>query len=184
MPDLFTADVAWYCFQAQSKREHLAADFLNREAEIETFAPRISYIKRTRRGKVRFVDPLFPGYLFVRADLREYYRWIMAAHGIRRLVAYGEKVPRIPDSFIEELRLRLSENQLKEIPEPLPKPGMRVMIAEGPFANWEAVISGEVRSRDRVRLLLDFLGRQLEVETSLNKIIVDSKAPRMKVWEH
>lgn len=185
MPELISTEPAWYCFQALTKKEHIAASLLRTRLQIEVFCPRITYQKRTRRGKVWFTDPLFPGYLFIKTDLSIYYRQILATNGIKFLVTYGNRVPVIPEKFIFELRARLPDNESREIPEPEIKDGTPVVLAEGPFAHWPAIVRGRVNARNRVKLLLDFLGRQMEVEVSAASLMLqsDEGPPRHKVWE-
>jgi transcriptional antiterminator RfaH len=183
MPDLTRSEPGWYCFKALPKKEHIAADLLRREAALETLCPRIAYMKKTRRGKVRFVEPLFPGYVFVKADLREAYRRIRATAGIRDVVAFGERLPRIPEGFIEELRARLDNENLRALPEPVVRPGQEVTILEGPFKQWNAIVSGELDARQRVALLLDFLGRQMEIRIPVSDVLVDTENPKGRVWE-
>jgi transcriptional antiterminator RfaH len=182
MPDLNDSELAWYCFQAQPKREHVAARILALECAVEAFCPRIAYNKLTRRGKVRFVEPLFPGYLFVHAELRLVYRQIMATKGVRRLVSYGEQVPRVPACFISELRAQLAAEDCVDVPEPELTPGARVRIIEGPFRDWEAVVAGLVPARDRVRLLLEFLGQQLPVELRTSQVHQEISNPKASAW--
>ena len=183
MADLTAAPPGWYCFKAIPKKEHIAAELLRREAGLPALCPRITYRKQTRRGKVRFIEPLFPGYVFVQADLVEAYRRIRATRGIRDVVAFGERVPLIPDSFIDELRARLDAEQLKAIPEPALEPGQEVLITAGPFRDWKAVVTGQLDARQRVALLLDFLGRQMEVRLPASELFLETPQPRAKVWE-
>lgn len=183
MADLTQATPGWYCFKALPKKEHIASELLRRNGGLETLCPRISYVKKTRRGKVRFVEPLFPGYVFVNADLKEVYRLIRSTQGIRDIVAFGNRLPQIPDRFIEDLCQRLDEENLKALPEPVIRKGQEVTITEGPFKNWEAMVSGELDSRQRVAVLLDFLGRQMEVRVPVSDVMIDHEAPKGKVWE-
>lgn len=184
MPDLSNAHEAWYCFQALTKREHIAASLLRAELGIPVFCPRIAYDKSTRRGKVRFIDPLFPGYLFLRTDLREYYRAVMATQGIRRLVSYGERVPQVPEPFIHELRERIGENEIREVEAPKLQEGTEVKVTRGPFMNMDAVVAGVVPARERVRLLLELLGREVSVEVSAFDVYAESgKPPVQQVWK-
>ncbi len=184
MPDLSNADEAWYCFQALTKREHIAAELIRAEMKLPVFCPRITYDKATKRGKVRFVEALFPGYLFLRGDLREHFRRISAIQGIRKLVSYGERVPKVPDSFIDELKARIGDSEIREVETPVVQKGTAVKITSGPFMNWDAVVDGVIPARDRVRLLLDFLGRQLKVEVSAFDIYAESDEPvTRKVWQ-
>lgn len=183
MADFTKAETGWYCFKALPKKEHLAAQLLRREAGLETFCPRIAYQKKTRRGKVRFVECLFPGYIFIHLDPKALYRRVRATQGIRDIVSFGERVPRIPESFIEALRVRLDEENLKAIPEPVIRPGQEVTITEGPFKNWNAIVNGELDARQRVALLLDFLGRRMEIRVSATDVMVETEEPRGRVWE-
>ena len=57
----------WFCLRTQTKREHIAAAILDRLDEVEVFCPRISQVKKTRAGKKRFVEAMFPGYIFGRS---------------------------------------------------------------------------------------------------------------------
>src|SRR5258708_9094266 len=54
----------WFCLRTQPKHEHIAAAALRHRLEIRCFAPRVRFPKATRRGKVWFVEAMFPGYLF------------------------------------------------------------------------------------------------------------------------
>jgi transcriptional antiterminator RfaH len=183
MADLTQALPGWYCFKALPKKEHLASELLRRNAGLETLCPRISYIKNTRRGKVRFVEPLFPGYVFVNANLQETYRLIRSTQGIRDIVAFGTRLPSLPDGFIDELRARLDEENMKALPEPVIRPGTEVTVTDGPFKNWKALVSGELDARQRVAVLLDFLGRQMEVRVPVSDVIVETEVPKGKVWQ-
>lgn len=73
---------------------------------------------------------------------------------------------------------------MREVESPVVKAGARVKIVSGPFLNWDAVVEGVVPARDRVKLLLDFLGRQLRVEVSAFDIHAESSdVPTHKVWK-
>lgn len=183
MLNIDQTEPAWYCFTALPKKEHQAALILQREAAIETFCPRIAYDKSTKRGKVRFVECLFPGYLFAFTDLRTDYRRIRATLGIRDVVAFGGQIPPVPNAFIDDLRSRMHEENLHAVPAPVLKVGQTVTVTEGPFRNWQAVISGELDGQQRIRLLLDFLGRQIEIKMHYDKVILPDAAPKRKVWE-
>ena len=183
MPDFSKSPPGWYCFKALPKKEHIASELLKREAGLETLCPRITYQKKTRRGKVRFVECLFPGYIFIHANLVESYRLIRATQGIRDIVAFGGRCPLIPDAFIDELRSRLDSENLKAIPDPVVQKGQEVTILEGPFKEWNAIVTGELDGQQRVGLLLEFLGRQMEIRIAVQDVMVDSDSPKGRVWE-
>ena len=64
----------WFCLRTQTKREHIAAAILSRMSALEVFCPRISQVKRTRTGKKRFVEAMFPGYIFAKFHYPTHYR--------------------------------------------------------------------------------------------------------------
>ena len=182
MPDLHHVEPGWYCFKALPKKEHIAARLLGQLPEVSAFCPRISYLKNTKRGKVRFVECLFPGYVFVEADLQSAYRQIRSVQGIRDVVAFGERMPRIPESFIADLQARVNEESLCQVPEPDFAPGQEVMITEGPFRNWRAIVTGSVDARQRVALLLEFLGRQMEIQMETSTLLPEGEKPKQRLW--
>src|SRR5947208_10278758 len=97
------AQLAWYCARTQPKHEHIAAANLRKRLGLEVFHPRLRMERATRRGAVRVIEPLFPGYVFVRcvSDNLDEIRYVT---GISSLVHFGRKVSTVPDAVIEELR--------------------------------------------------------------------------------
>lgn len=179
MPDFRNAQPGWYCFQAIPKKEHLAARLLSVEPGLSAFCPRIAFYRKTRRGRVRFVECLFPGYLFVHGDMRVSYRLVRSTAGVREVVCFGDRVPVLPEAFIEELRSRVGPEEIAlPVPEPVLRAGMEVTITEGPFRDWNAVVEGEVDARQRVALLLDFLGRRMEVRLPVSDLMAREAQPR------
>lgn len=168
--------VAWYCLQTLPKKERIAATLARREAGVEALAPQLSYIKKTRRGKVRFTEALFPGYIFVHCDLVVSLRHLLSLQGIRTLVRYGERVPSIEADWIEELRAGLIEDTV-HVAEPDLQDGDSVTVMEGPFRSLQAIVSGQIGPDQRVQLLLEFLGRQIEVSVSRKDVMRDEAEP-------
>lgn len=185
MPDLYACEEAWYCLKALPKKEHLAATMLIKEFRIEAFAPRVRYLKKTRRGKLPFVEPLFPGYVFVNSALKDTYRRVVSTHGIRGVVSYGNNVPVVPARFIEEIRIRLAErggDALHDQEPPL-RAGQEVTVTEGPFSDWHGIITGLIPARGRVKVLLEFLGQQVDVELPAHALLGDKTSPHERVWK-
>ncbi len=150
---------------------------IRREAGLEALAPQITYYKKTRRGKVRFTEALFPGYLFVHCNLVENLRHLLSLQGIRNLVKCGSRIPEVPISWIEEISAEL-DGETITAQQPELKAGDEVTIVEGPFKNLKAVVKGEVPAQERVSLLLEFLGRQIEVNLSQDKLFMEKKTPK------
>ncbi len=183
MPNLYNCELGWYCLKTHPKKEHLAVTFLQKRGEMDAFSPRIRFTKKTARGKVRFVEALFPGYAFVRTPLKDTFRHVMSMQGVRGIVSYGTIVPRIPDRFIEEIRSRLREDgEPVEDADPPPQVGSAVTVTDGPFLNWNGIITGVVPAKHRVKVLLELLGQQINVELPTEVLHMDaSESPHQRV---
>lgn len=165
----------WYCLRAQVKKEHLAGEQIRRRVGIETYAPRIAFRKKTRRGVVRFCEALFPGYLFVRGEIRIHLRHLLAIPGVRGIVRYGPRIPDVPVDMLEALQAETGPD-VCEIPDRAVGPGSEVVVVDGPFAEFRALVREVMPGTKRVALLLEFLGRELQVELPRESVM--ASAPR------
>ena len=156
-------DPHWFCIKAQPKHEHLAASALRRHLGLDCLSPRIRFRKNTRRGPVWFVEAMFPGYLFARFVYAEVHRHVQSVHGVSTIVRFGSRVASIPEQTIANLREATGEEELLVF-NPEPQVGDAVAIAEGVFRGLEAVVTQVLPAKERVKVLLDFLGRTVEAE--------------------
>jgi transcriptional antiterminator RfaH len=177
MTDGLAAAPAWYCVRSQIKHEHIAAGHLRQLPEVDVFCPRVRFQRATRRGKVWFTEAMFPNYLFARFDLRDL-RVIQAAHGVAGVVHFGRHRPAVPDEIIADLRARLDETDLKVFPDAV-QPGDQVVIADGTFMGITAVVQRLLPAKDRVRVLLEFLGRPVETELASGSLVKTGVNPRL-----
>ena len=92
---------AWYVVHARPKCEHLAAALMRELPGVESYCPRIRFQRSTRRGKVWFVEALFPGYLFVRFDPELSLRAVRHAQHVIRVVEFGGRLCAVPDAVID-----------------------------------------------------------------------------------
>src|SRR5262249_16161106 len=130
----------WFCLRSQPKHEHIAAGYLQKDADLEVYLPRIRFRRVTRRGAVWVTEALFPNYLFARFDWQSSFRQVQAARGVQTIVHFGNRWPTLADETIEELRSLLGEAEIHIIPEKLEK-GDAVRIVEGPLQGLQAVVS-------------------------------------------
>ncbi|MDX2108663.1 MAG: transcription termination/antitermination NusG family protein [Verrucomicrobiota bacterium] len=171
-------EVAWYCICTRPKREAVAAQSIGKVIGVEVFAPRVIYKKRTSRGVVRFNEALFPGYLFVRCDLSNQYRYLLSLNGVRGVVHYGGVVPCIPDVIMQSLLLAVGKDAVHEIPEAPFMPGSEVVVVGGPFTDITAVVKHVIPAKGRVRILLEFLGRQMELDVEAYSLYSPTVSPK------
>ena len=160
----------WFCVRSKVKQEHLAAAHLREEAGIEVYLPRIRFKRATRRGLVWFTEALFPSYLFARFDLAASLRAVCHARGVGGVVHFGDRWPVVPETVVEELRATVGPDQVYMLEESL-CPGESVEIAGGVFHGLRAVVTRVMPSRERVAVLLEFLGQQTTVELAREAVV-------------
>ena len=160
----------WYCLKAQTKREHIAADHVRQIPGATVFLPRIRLKRKTVRGPAWFTEALFPGYLFARFEFETQLRQVQSANGVRGIVHFGDRWPAIPDDSIHELQLTFADGSICTVENSLTE-GEQVEVAVGPFRGLKAVISRVMPARERVLILLDFLGRQTTAEVREDELI-------------
>jgi transcriptional antiterminator RfaH len=165
-----SVSAAWFCIRSQPKHEHIAAAHLKREPGVEVYLPRIRFKRSTRRGPVWFTEALFPSYLFARFDFATRLRQLSQVRGVSGVVHFGNQWPTIPDAVIEDLRATVGSDEVHVIQNEI-LPGEAVEISGGAFHGLQAVVIRVMPSRDRVAVLLEFLGRQTTVEVPTDGIV-------------
>ncbi len=172
---------AWYCLQTQPKHEHIAAAHLQHHWNLEVYLPRIRFKRPTRQGPVWQTEPMFPNYLFARFPLLACHRKVHHAPGVRGIVHFGDTWPVIPAAAIDELRAAIGAEHVHVVSDEL-QPGDPVLIAGGAFHNLAAVVTRVMSSRQRVAVLLDFLGRQTAVELDRRTLVKQGAVRPDVLW--
>ncbi|HJY54331.1 MAG TPA: transcription termination/antitermination NusG family protein [Candidatus Udaeobacter sp.] len=163
-------DAVWFCLRAEPKREHLAATGLRRRFGIECLSPRLRFRKLTQRGPIWFVEAMFPGYLFVKFVYSTQHRAVESSHGIRGIVRFGDRLATLPENTVIALQSKAGAEEVVTIDSSL-KIGQPVHIIEGPFQGLEVVVTQLLPARERIRVLLEFLGRPMEMEVPAGKVL-------------
>lgn len=160
----------WFCLRTQTKREHIAAAILDRLDEVEIFCPRISQIKKTRSGKKRFVEALFPGYIFAKFHYLTHCRQVVHSQGVTRMVELGDRRV-IPECVIEDLKASLPEDVI-EAPDPSIEPGAEIEFVTGSLKGLNGKVLAQLEAKNRIQILLDFLGRAITVDVNPDDILL------------
>jgi transcriptional antiterminator RfaH len=171
----------WFCLKAQSKREHIAAAFLRQSSEVEVFCPRLRFRRHTARGPVWFVESMFPGYLFAKFTYATLNWRVLNAPGVNGFVRFGDRLGLLPDELIGEIRGHMGEDEIVEINQGL-QSGQNVEVAQGPFQGFEALVTRFIAARDRVEILLEWMGRSLYAEVDVADL-VPVAGPRPRVLQ-
>lgn len=148
----------WTAAATRFCQEQRAAHHVERQG-FEFYLPEI--LSLTSKGTDRR-ELLFPGYIFIR--VRAGWESLMGTRGISRLFLCSDKPTRIPDNEIEYFKSLETDVGTVQLDPPL-IPGMRVFGNEhaGSFCGVSGVVRG-MPSRNRVRVLLELLGRSIEVD--------------------
>ena len=162
-------ELAWYCVHTKPKSEHIAAAHLKQLPEVEVYCPRIRFQRATKRGKVWFVEALFPSYLFARFTPKQMFRAVSHAAGVIRILRFGSRLATLPDESLEAIKEQVGEDQIKEIDDSVAV-GDSVKVVEGPMAGLTGIVTHLLSGEHRVKVLLEFLGRENLVEVKVEKI--------------
>lgn len=165
----------WYCVHTKSKSEHLAAAAL-RLLGMECYCPRIRFQRVTPRGKVWFTEALFPSYVFARFNYTESLRAVNYANHVIRIVSFGDDPVPLSNDVIEGLKREMLGEEVREVNHGV-KVGDTVEVAEGPMRGLKGIIESIASGADRVKVLLEFLGRHSLVNVSKVSLI-NERSPR------
>ena len=156
----------WYALYTKPHKEHQVNAQLQGEG-IETYLPTVQRkVKRQDRSD-RVV--YFPCYLFARLDFsvtpRSTIAWLP---GVRRIVCAGDKPVVVADEIVALIRRRLKD--VEAVSYGGLKKGDSVRITSGPLRDLEAVFDEPLSSANRVRILLDVMGRMTSVSVDYSQI--------------
>jgi len=159
----------WYCVYTKPGQMEKARENIQRQG-LEAFYPKIR-VQRVIRGKKKWVvRPMFPNYLFAHFSLTQHYRSIHHTAGVSRVVSFGGLPPPVDEMIINELKTENAQGRVFALEPEGFKEGEKIRVIEGPFAGFSAVFKGELKSRDRVIILLNLLKTSVHSELSRNAI--------------
>lgn len=168
----------WYALYTKPKKEHQVNAYLQGQG-VTTYLPTMRRKVRRRDRPDRVV--YFPCYLFARLDFDQMPRSSVAwMPGVRRIIGAGEQPLIVADEVVDLVRSRLVEKEDEGYSEF--QLGDPVRIVSGPLRDLDAVFDRPASAAERVRVLLDVLGRMTIVEVDVSEIvkITPSEKPRAK----
>jgi transcription antitermination factor NusG len=122
----------WFALYTMSRQEKVVHADLTKDG-FQSYLP-LQRTKRKWSDRIKWVDePLFRGYVFVRASSREYYK-ILHHRSALKYVSFGGKPAAIPDHHMEALRRALGEGVDFCITSDRFKPGQPVGVMAGPMS--------------------------------------------------
>ena len=162
-------DMRWFAATTLPRQEMVAAENLKAQS-FEFLLPRMRVTKRHARRVVEAIDPLFPGYIFIRMDPAvTAWRSINGTRGVGHLVMGGDRPLPARTGIVETIIESIGPDGMVKFTDPI-QPGARVRLLAGPFAD----VLGEVVSLDvrgRVNLLLNLFGMSVYAEVKRNNLV-------------
>lgn len=161
----------WYPVHTKGRQEFVAFENMDRQG-YRVHLPLLRAPKRRRGRWQEVVEPLFPGYLFVEMDLGlDDPAPIRSTRGVIGLVRFGGLAQPMPSGVVEALISAAGcadDGAVRH--EYLFAAGDPVEVVDGPLAGLHAVFLAP-SGNDRVRLLLELLGREHRVVLSRHQIV-------------
>lgn len=156
----------WYALFTKPKKEHQVHALL-KESGIEAYLPTVKRKVKRRDRPDRIV--YFPCYLFAHLDFeatpRSSIDWMP---GVRSIVSFGDRPAIVPEEMVELLRTRLED--IEDVGYGRLKKGDQVRIKSGPLRDLEAVFDQSLSQAQRVRILLQVMGRVTPVEIDYSQL--------------
>lgn len=161
--------IQWYAVHTRPRHEKVVAEQLVRR-DIECFLPLREVLSRwkDRRKMVQF--PLFPGYLFVHAEIRKSRLDILKVDSVVRILGFNGKAEPVPTEQIEAVK-KLVYSTLPYDPFPHLAVGDRVRIVKGPLRGLVGIL---VEKKNRYRFVLNIDLIQQSVSCEIDACDVES----------
>lgn len=161
----------WCVVYTQPLKEFVAQQNLMDQG-YEVYVPRFKKTCRHARKIEEKHVPLFSRYIFVRIDMQRA-RWhsVNGTCGVYYLLMSNEATPASVDAYvIEKLRAQETEEKLVPLSSLVAFiKGDVIRIADGAFKNQAAVFES-LDDKARVRLLLNFMGRDVNVTLPFHSV--------------
>ncbi len=162
---------AWYIIHCYSGYEHKVKHNLEQRIEsmgmhefiFQVVVPTVEEIE-IRDGKRRTMERcLYPGYIMVQMTLTDD-SWYVVRNtpGVTGFVGMGNTPTPLRTEAVQGI-LRRMEAAAPQVRATF-KPGQKVRIIEGPFADFIGVVDDIDEERTKVRVLVSFFGRETPVE--------------------
>ena len=157
--------MTWYALQHKPAQGDRALTHLQNQ-DIACFYPKITVEKIKAGKRIKKLEPLFPGYLFVNLEQTDpMWAKLRSTRGVLKIVGFANKPAPISNEVIQHIKasLELVAGQGGI------KPGQAVQLNEGPFEGINAIFQaydGEARAI----VLINFMQKQQRVKVPVSAL--------------
>ncbi len=162
----------WYLIHSKARQEVRAQEHLQNQGFV-VYLPLLETYQLKKGKQEKVIGPFFPRYLFICLDeTTSAWHKIHSTRGVSGLVRFAGLPAIVPKDLIDQLQYQANLDGLidktKENPH-IFKAGELVTIVDGSFKGWEAIVK-EQDGNQRVKLLIDMLGKQQTIKLPLSAI--------------
>ena len=160
---------SWYLVQFK-RNLHKQAERNLRQQKFKTFLPLKDFTSKHGSRFLTKKKPLFPGYMFVRADLNgEPLHKINSTRGVSRLICQDGIPKTVPKEIVSALMSRCDSFGILLPPKSL-KHGDTIALISGALANFVATVE-TIDSKKRIWVLIDLMGQATRVQLNSKDLI-------------
>jgi len=152
----------WYVVYTKPGREDDVA-FLLQNAGIEVLNPKLKSVKYKHSRYADVIEPLFPCYLFAEFDKDISAHLITYTRGVKYIIGKRNPVV-ISDEVISAMKERMGTNGIIVVSPQKFKTGDKVLVKEGPLKNFYGIFERDVKSPQRVMILLNAIHCRVEID--------------------
>jgi transcription antitermination factor NusG len=171
------ANTLWYAAYTSARHEKRVAEHLQ-QREVECFLPLYETVRRWNNGRHKVQMPLFPGYVFVRMNLRDKLR-VLQVPGLVHLVSFQGAPAVLPENEIVKLRDALGVG-LAAQPYRYLTVGTRVEVCRGPLQGMRGILLRH-QGQFRVVISVDSIMRSIVVEVDASEVMAIDDTKRKAV---
>lgn len=165
---LFSEMGPWFALQVVPKHEKSVNKILEYKG-YDHFLPTY-HVRRKWSDRIRVVEePLFPGYVFCRAQ-RNLMEIVRSSPGIIRIVGFGGRPHPVPDKEIEALQQIVCGKREYSAVSYL-SVGQKVQVISGPLTGITGIIT-QFKNRDRLVISLDVIMKSVSVEIDQSEVVL------------
>jgi transcriptional antiterminator RfaH len=163
-----TEERNWYVIRTRPKWEKKVEEQISKK-KIETFLPLIEKTRIWSDRKKKVKEPMFSGYVFVRADKEERYAAISNTAGAMNYIFYNKKPAVLRDSDIEYIKLSLKAPERITVEEKQITKGDYITIRRGVLKGMKGYVN-EFKGQYRLTINLEELSTAFSVTLFLDEV--------------
>ncbi len=141
------------------------------QGSIDVLAPKLR-LRKFKEGKfVYVVEPMFPGYIFVKFHAIDEFHLVKYTRGVKNIIHFGGRIIPVQEELIEYIKSKL-EDGVATVQKRQFEKGERIIIKDGPFKNMSGMFEQELEGKERVAILLD--GIQYSARMEIDRDLIAS----------